>query len=356
MDGMVNRKDIVKEKSLAATPLLGDIRQMIDEARRVVAIAVNSELTLLYWNIGKRINEEILKGKRAEYGKQIISSLSQHLTLEYGKGWGERQLRYCLGVAEVFPHKKILHTLCAELSWSHFKLLILIDDPAKRDFYIELCRREKWSSRRLGERIQSMLFERTAISRKPEETIARDIKMMREQGSVSADLVFRDPYFLDFLGLSDSYSESDLESAIIIELQRFIIELGRDFAFLARQKRIIIDNRDYYIDLLFYHRRLKCLVVIDLKIGEFEAAFKGQMELYLRYLEKYEIVEGENQPVGLILCAGKNQEHIELLQLHKSNIRVAEYLTQLPPKKVLRAKLHKAIEIARNRLTLDAPK
>ncbi len=158
---------------------------------------------------------------------------------------------------------------------------------------------------------------------------------------------------LDFLGLSDSYSEKDLESAILAELQRFIIEIGSDFAFMARQKRITIDQRDYYIDLLFYHRRLKCLVAIDLKIGEFEAAYKGQMELYLRYLEKHEQLAGENTPIGLILCTGKNHEHVELLQLDKSNIRVADYLTLLPSKELLEAKLHRSIEIARQRLALE---
>jgi hypothetical protein len=163
-------------------------------------------------------------------------------------------------------------------------------------------------------------------------------------------LVFRDPYFLNFLGLSDTYSEKDLETSIIAELQRFIIEMGSDFAFLARQKRITIDNRDYYIDLLFYHRRLKCLIVIDLKIGEFEAGYKGQIELYLRYLEKYEQIEGENSPIGLIFCTGKSEEHVELMQLDKSNIRVADYLTALPSQKILQEKLHKAVQIARQKL------
>nr|WP_283774053.1 PDDEXK nuclease domain-containing protein [Aquiflexum sp. TKW24L] len=163
-------------------------------------------------------------------------------------------------------------------------------------------------------------------------------------------MVFRDPYFLDFLGLGDLYSEKDLETSIIAELQRFLIELGSDFAFLSRQKQISIDNRDYYIDLLFYHRRLKCLVAIDLKIGEFEASYKGQMEFYLRYLEKYEQVEGENTPIGLILCTGKNEEHVELMQLDKSNIRVADYMTILPSQKILREKLHRAVEIAHQKL------
>jgi len=224
------------------------------------------------------------------------------------------------------------------------------DDVLKRAFYIEMCQLEKWSSRQFQERIQSMLYERTAISKKPEQTIQNDLELLKNEQKLSPDLAFSDPYFLNFLGLKDSYSEKDLETAIIAELQRFIIELGSYFAFLARQKRIAIDNRDYKIDLLFYHRRLKCLIAIDLKLGEFEAGFKGQMELYLRYLEKYEMVEGENQPIGLILCAGKNEEHIELMQLDKSNITVAEYLTELPAKKLLQQKLHQAVVYAQNRL------
>ena len=235
------------------------------------------------------------------------------------------------------------------MSWTHILALIPIEDAIKRDFYLQMCIHEKWSVRTFRERIKSMLYERTAISKKPEETIKKDLASLNENQSITPDLVFRDPYFLDFLELSDSYSEKDLENSILVELQKFITELGNDFAFMARQKRITIDDRDYYIDLLFYHRRLKSLVAIDLKIGEFEASYKGQMELYLRYLEKHEMVDGENNPIGLILCTGKNQEHIELLQLDKSNIKVAEYLTLLPSKEVLQDKLHRAIEIAKNK-------
>jgi predicted nuclease of restriction endonuclease-like (RecB) superfamily len=225
-----------------------------------------------------------------------------------------------------------------------------MENPLKRDFYIQMCIHERWSVKSFRERIQSMLYERTAISKKPEETIVNDLALLKTERKFNPDLVFRDPYFLDFLGLKDMYSEKDLETSIIVELQRFITEMGSDFAFMARQKPVTIDNRDYYIDLLFYHRRLKCLVVVDLKIGEFEAAFKGQMELYLRFLEKYEQIEGENPPIGLILCTGKSQEHIELMQLDKSNIRVADYLTALPSQKDLQGKLHKAVEIARLKL------
>lgn len=331
--------------------LLSEIKSLIDESRQRVASAVNAELTALYWNIGKRISTDILKNERAAYGKQILATLSQQLTQAYGKGWSEQQLRHCLRFAETFPNKEIVYALRIELSWTHIRQLIFIDDELKRTFYIEMCKLEKWSSRTLQNRINSMLFERTAISKSPEETIKNDLAKLEKEQKLNPDLVFRDPYFLDLLGLSDTYTEKDLEEAILVELQRFIVELGSDFAFLARQKRISIDNRDYYIDLLFYHRRLKSLVAIDLKIGEFEAGFKGQMELYLNYLEKHEMVEGENSPIGLILCAGKNYEHIELMQLRKSNIRVAEYLTLLPPKEVLEQKLHKAIEIAQSRMS-----
>lgn len=337
----------------STNPLLGDIRDLIEQSRQQVAVTVNSAMTALYWNIGKRINNDVLENQRADYGKQIIESLSAQLTEEYGKGWSEKQLRHCLRIAETIPDFQIVSTLWRQLSWSHLKELIYINDGLKREFYIEMCKLEKWSVRTLRERINSMLYERTAISRKPNETIQNDLDLLNKEKQVTPNLVFRDPYILDFLGLSDTYSEKDLEGAILVELQKFISELGSDFAFLARQKRISVDNDDYYIDLLFYHRRLKCLVAIDLKLGKFEAAHKGQMELYLRWLEKYEMVDGENPPIGLILCAYKNAEHVELMQLERSNIRVAEYLTKLPEIKVLEHKLRLAIEVARNKIKSD---
>jgi predicted nuclease of restriction endonuclease-like (RecB) superfamily len=328
---------------------IGEIKSLIERSKQNIAVSVNAEMTLLYWQIGERINNEVLKNNRAEYGKEIVVSLARQLTAEFGGGWGDKQLRLCMKFAQTFSDLQIVYTLCRQLSWSHLRLVMFIDDELKRLFYIEMCKLEKWSVRTLRERIQSMLYERTAISRKPEETIKNELILLRDEQKLNPDLVFRDPYFLDFLGLKDTFSEKDLETAIIAELQRFIIEMGSDFAFMARQKRITIDGKDYKIDLLFYHRRLKSLVAIDLKIGEFDAAHKGEMELYLRYLEKHESVEGENSPVGLILCAGKSPEHVELLQLDKSNIKVADYLTQLPSKELLLEKLHKAIEIARTK-------
>lgn len=326
--------------------LISEIKSLIEQSRQQVAATVNSAITLLYWHIGRRINEEILLHNRAEYGRQIVQSLSAQLVLEYGKGWGEKHLRHCLRIAETFQDNEIVYAVSRELSWTHIRSIIYIDNPLKRSFYLEMCKLERWSTRVLQERINSMLYERTAISKKPELTVQNELELLKSSQQISPDLVFRDPYFLDFLGLKDTYSEKDLEDSILIELQKFIIELGSDFAFLARQKRISIDNEDYYLDLLFYHRRLKCLVAIELKLGKFEAAHKGQMELYLRWLEKNEMLEDENPPIGLILCATKNQEHIELLKLESSNIKVAEYLTKLPDWKLLEQKLHNAIDIA----------
>ncbi len=332
--------NLVRQEIQSEPTLVSDIRSLIESSRQRAVSTVNAELTILYWGIGSRINVDVLAGERASYGKQVLASLARALTVEFGKGWTEPNLRHCVQLASVFPQREILYSLSRELTWTHLRNLIYISEPLKREFYIEIAKIERWSVRQLQERIKSMLFERTAISRKPEVTIANDLKALRETGAVSQDLVFRDPYVLDFLGLKDDYSENDLEDKILSELQRFISELGTDFAFLARQKRLTIDNRDYRIDLLFYHRRLRAQVAIELKLGEFDAAYKGQMELYLRWLEKHDTLEGENPPIGLILCADKNQEHVELLQLDKSNIRVAQYLTMLPSQELLERKLH----------------
>jgi predicted nuclease of restriction endonuclease-like (RecB) superfamily len=340
----------MKELEIINRQLFKEISKLIEESRKRVAFSVNSEITLLFWNIGKIVRAEVLKHARAEYGGQVILRLSQHLTDQYGKGWSKRQLHHCIRFVEVFPEEEIVHTVCSQLSWSHLRIINAIENDLKRKFYLEMCKVERWSVRLLQDRINSLLYERTAISKKPEATIIKELEQMKNEQRFTPDLVFRDPYVLDFLGLKDTYSEKDLEGAIVVELQRFIIEMGNDFAFLARQKRITIDNRDYKIDLLFYHRRLKSLIVIELKLGEFEAGYKGQMELYLRWLEKYEMLAGENLPVGLILCTGKTSEHIELMQLNQSNIKVAEYLTALPPKELLLDKFHQAVEIARQHL------
>ena len=330
--------------------LLGDIRALIESARRQVDRAVNSGMVMLYWNVGRRIRQDILKEKRAEYGAQILPTLSAKLVPEYGQGFSSRNLSRMIRFAEVFPDPHIVSTLSRQLGWSRFVEIIPLDDPLQRDFYAEMCRLERWSVRALRKKIADMIFERTALSRKPAELAAIELKELREQDKLTPDLVFRDPIMLDFLGLKDAYSEKDLESAILRELESFLIELGGDFAFVARQKRITIDQEDYYIDLLFYHRGMRRLVVIELKLDKFRAADKGQLELYMRWLDKHERRLGEESPLGLILCARKSPEHVELLELEKSGIRVAQYMTELPARGLLESKLHQAIRLARERL------
>ena len=330
--------------------LIGDIRSLIETARHNVAVTVNAGLTILYWQIGSRIRQDILNEKRADYGKEIIATLSQELIKEYGNGFSYSALTRMVRFAEVFPDTQIVATLSRQLSWSHFKEILPFKKPFQRDFYAEMCRIERWSVRTLRKKIDGMLYERTAISKKPEKLVKEELAALREEDRLTPDLVFRDPYFLDFLGLKDTFSEKDLESSILREMESFILEFGVGFSFVARQKRITVDNEDYYLDLLFFHRKLKRLIAIELKLGKFKAAYKGQMELYLRWLEKYEKEPCEETPLGLILCAGKTSEHIELLQLDKSGIKVAEYMTELPKRELLEQKLHKAVELARKRL------
>ena len=330
--------------------LIADVRSMIEQTRGQVARIVNAGMTLLYWRIGKRIQVEILGNQRAEYGKEILATLSQELSRDYGSGFSYSALTRMVRFSEVFSDGEIVATLSRQLGWSHFKEVIPLKDDLQRDFYAELCRLENWSVRTLRGKISSMLFERTAISKQPEEVARAELAALREEDKLTPALVFRDPYILDFLGLRDRYLEKDLEDAILREIESFLLELGDGFAFLARQKRLSIDSDDFYLDLLFYHRRLKRLVAIDLKLGDFKAEYKGQMELYLRWLAKHEQQPGEESPLGLILCAGKKQEQIELLELGQSGIHVAEYLTALPPRELLQQKLHAAIEISRARL------
>jgi len=333
--------------TLASEELIDSIRPLIEQAKARVALSVNSELVLLYWQIGRRIIEALPAENRAKYGVRVVELVSERLTAEYGKGFRRSNVFHMIRFAEVFDDLKIVQTLSGLLSWSHFIEIIYLKDPLQRQFYAEMARVERWSVRTLRQKIQGMLYERTAISRKPEELARQELEALQEEDRMTPDLVFRDPYLLDFLGLEDTYSERDLEAAILRELERFLLELGTDFSFIARQKRMTIGDRDFFLDLLFYHRNLRCLVAIELKLGSFDAAYKGQMELYLRWLDKYERRPGEESPIGLILCGEKNREQIELLQLDRGEIRVAEYLVELPPKKMLEAKLHEAMRLAR---------
>jgi predicted nuclease of restriction endonuclease-like (RecB) superfamily len=336
--------------SAAPTTLVGDICRMIEAARRAVATTVNAELTLLHWRIGARIRTEVLGAARAAYGEQVVGELAQRLTRAYGRGFSEKSLRRMVQFAEGFPDEQIVATLSRQLTWSHFVLLLPLEQPLARAFYAEMCRVERWSVRALRQQIDGMLYERTALSRKPKKVVEAQLAALREEDRLTPEMLLKDPYVLDFLGVTDRYLERDLEDAILRELEAFILELGSGFTFVARQKRIQIDGEDFYLDLLFYNRKLRRLVAVDLKVGAFKAEYKGQMELYLRWLDRHEREHGEETPLGIILCAGKRREQIELLELHQTGIHVAEYLTVLPPREELARKLHVAAEHARARL------
>jgi predicted nuclease of restriction endonuclease-like (RecB) superfamily len=335
--------------------LVAELRQLIEDARHAAAMAVNASLTLLYWRIGQRIRSDVLKHERAEYGASIVSTLSGQLSADFGRSFSEKNLRHMVRFAEAFPDESIVSALSRQLAWSHFLELIYLKDSLARDFYAEMCRLDRWSVRTLRDRVGSMLYQRTALSKQPQALIQHELDALKAKGDVTPTLLLKDPYVLDFLGLRDRYLEKDLEDAILRELETFLLELGSGFSFVARQKRIQLDNDDFYIDLLFYNRKLRRLVAIDLKLDEFRADFKGQMELYLRWLAKHDQEPGDNPPLGIILCTGKKHEQIKLLELDKSGIHVAEYLTVLPPREVFRQKIDSAMAEARERLSMKTP-
>lgn len=338
-------------QSLPIQSLIIDLRQIVEQCRNRVAVNVNSELTMMYWHIGERINRDVLGSHRAEYGKQIVSTVSAQLQEEFNsKGFAKRNIHRMMQFAQQFPDIKIVTTLSTQMTWSHVVEVLSLPDDIQREFYLTLAASERWSVRRMRKEIDGMLYERTAISSKPDELIKQELIKLREEQTLSPDLVFKSPYFLEFTGLKGMYSEKSLEDSLVAHLEQFIIELGNGFSFVARQKRMIIDGEDFYLDLLFYHRRLHRLIAIDLKLGRFKAQYKGQMELYLRWLEKNEMEQGEETPLGLLLCTEGSEEQIELLQLDKSGIKVAQYLTELPSREVLRLQIQKSLAAAKQRL------
>lgn len=328
--------------------IVADIRAMIADARQRVAVSANATITLLYWHIGERINREVLDNQRADYGKRIVERVAKHLQLELGgREFSARNLRRMMQFAQLMPDLQIVTPLATQLSWTHFQEVLPLKDELQREFYLTMAAEESWSKRTLRAKIDGMLYERTAIASRPKELIRNELATLRRDHAISPELVFKSPYFLDFTGLKGNYSESDLEDALLSHIENFLLELGDGFTFVARQKRLIIDGEDFKIDLLFFHRKLHRMIAVDLKLGKFRAEYKGQMELYLRYLDRYEREPGEETPLGLILCTEGNNERIELLQLDASGIRVANYLTELPPKDILIKQLQLSLEEAR---------
>ena len=333
---MTNKLDILNSNE---QQLFTELIQIIETGQKQVAINVNSGVVLMFWHLGAKVNEFVLKNQRAEYGKQIVVTLSRELQMKYGNNFEEKNLRRMLQFASDFQDLENVVTLSRYLSWSHFLALIPLKTSKKQQFYAMQSASQSWGVRELRKQIKNKSFERAEIANSqllPEKSDLRD--------------VFKDPYFLNSLGINDGYLEKDLENAIINDIEKFILEIGKGFAFIERQKRMIIDGKDFYLDLLFYHRKLKRLVAIELKIDEFHAKYKGQMELYLKWLNRYERQEGENAPIGLILCAETSREQIELLEMHKDGIMVAEYWTELPPRDKLEEKLHIALQEAKERI------
>lgn len=337
--------EITIQNTNSESNLIKDILKLIANARIRVAAAASAGIATLYWHIGERINREVLGNQRAEYGKQIVSTLATQLKQEYGSNeYSERNLRRMMQFATLFPDIEIVSPLATQLSWSHFVEILPLKDEIQREFYLTMAAEEHWTKRTLRAKIDGMLFERTAISSKPKELIRAELASLRNERKMTPDMVFKSPYFLEFAGLKGSYSEESLEDALISHIEQFLLELGDGFTFVARQKRMIIDGEDFHLDLLFFHRKLHRLIALDLKLGRFKAQYKGQMELYLRWLERYEMQPGEETPLGLILCTEGSNEQIELLQLDASGIKVAQYMTELPPKEVLIRQMQKTIE------------
>ncbi len=329
--------------------LFVQIAALINTSKENLNRSFNKELTMLNWQIGKHI-DETLASIEETYGLEIVATLSPLLVNQFGKGYTTSSLHRVRRFYKAFGKIKIVATLSPLLSWSHFIELTNVKNDLARSYYTELCKIEHWNVRELRDRINSMLYERTVLSKQPEKLIKQELKQLQTQKKFTENIVFRDNYLLDFLDLKDVYSEKDLETAILVELQKFIIEIGNDFAFLSRQKRMIIDGEDYTLDLLFYHRGLNRLVAIELKLGKFKHSYKSQMELYLRWLEKYEMRQHEELPVGLILCADNKKEMMELLMIDEKRIRVANYATEMPEAKIIKQKLQKAISNAKAKI------
>lgn len=323
----------MKERGGTATPLpaddqlFGDVAGLIEGARLRAAAAVNSELVMLYWNVGKRVREEVLGGERAPYAQDTVKRLAARLSDRYGRGYSWQNIFRMMRAAEVFPEVEIFSTLSRKLSWSHVAELLTVSDQSRRDFYVAFAVHERWSVRTLRGKIAGKLYERTLAARGSSDEVDADLSMLVATGVVQPALAFRDPYVLDFLGLPPEHSEADLERAILDEMQRFLLELGAGFAFVERQKRMAVDGRDYRLDLLLYHITMRCYVALELKTRALEPGDYGQMMLYLRWLDRYQRHPGDSAPMGLILCTQKGPEQVALLGLDSGEVRAAQYLT-----------------------------
>ena len=299
----------------------------------------NQENVLMFWEVGKYIGSALLGGERAGYGKQIVVTLAQQLQVKYGASFDYSNVTRMIKFAVRFPEIEIVVPLAQQLSWSHFIALLPLKSDKAFMFYANDAIIRRLGKRELRRQISRKAYERREIAD----------SQLTEVSAVPFNM-FKDPYLLDVLGLKDNYLEADLEKAIIAEIESFILEFGNGFSFVARQKRMTMDGDDFTLDLLFFHRILKRLVAIELKIGKFKPSYMGQMRFYLKWLNRYEMQDGENPPIGIILCTGASRDQIELMELDKEGIAVAEYWTQLPPKHEFEHKINQIYKEAKERL------
>jgi len=340
MNKISKRKNEIQLTDTEAENILfSNVAQIVEKRKFNAMSAANSQIVLMFWEIGKYINSAVLGRERAEYGKRILSTVSTKLVENYGNSFVEANLYRMKRFATVFGDIEAIVNFIPFLSWSHFCEIMRIKDKQARLYYTKDAAERQLGIRELRQQIARKPFERQEIAN----------TQLSENSKVPFN-VFKDPYLLDSLGLKDNFLEADLENAILLELEKFILEFGSGFAFMERQKRIIVDGDDFKIDLLFFHRDLRRLVAIDLKTGRFKPKYKGQMELYLKWLDRYERKEGENSPVGLILCTEASRNQIELLELDKAGIVVAEYWTNLPPKEQLESKIQSIMAEAKERI------
>lgn len=330
-------------------PVYKSIRQILEKARNRAFYAVNFAMVSAYWQIGRVIVEEEQKGKkRAEYGKALIEQLSQKLKQDYGEGFTERNLRGMRSFYNTFQKR---YALRAELTWTHYRLLLRVENKQARDFYINEAINSNWSTRELERQIGSLLFERIALSKN-----RKKVKELSSKGQViqKPEDIIKDPYVLEFLGLKGNkdYLEKDLEKLLIGRLKDFILELGKGFSFVERQKRITVGGDHYYIDLVFYNYILECFVLVDLKVGKLSHKDIGQMDFYVRYFDKEE--KERNPTIGLILCSDRNETMVKYTMLEKSKtIFASRYKLYLPTEEELKKELIKERQIAEQEANLD---
>lgn len=319
-----------------------EIKNILNMARNKVYKTANFVMVEAYWNIGKSIIEEQGGNEKAEYGAGLIKELSKQMTQDFGKGFTVTNLKYMRQFYLMFPNS---HALRDELSWTHYRLLIKVENDNARDFYMQEAAKSQWSTRQLERQINSFFYERL-LSSKNKKQVADEIQTL-EPAKKPEDII-RDPYVLEFLGLSsnDDFYESDLEQALITHLQKFLLELGRGFSFVARQKQITFDGRHFRIDLVFYNYVLKCFVLIDLKVGDLTHQDLGQMQMYVHYYERELMNEGDNPPIGIVLCADKSESVVKYtLPENETQIFASKYKLYLPSEEELLRELNQEYQV-----------